>query len=106
MKRQTKQVAWIVVLIVLAIGGLIGIQAFGQFARMEHGALEACHAYLEDRTGEKIDLERLETSAIEVVFPKPFDKRFRSTCTYGEVSVAMEATPFEDWTIISTIGLD
>ena len=105
MKRQTKQVAWIVVLFVLAIAGFFGIQTYSQFAKMESGARDACRVYLEGETGEEIDIAFLETSGIEVVFPKPFDKRFRTTCTYGEVSVELECKPLKPWFVVATDGL-
>ena len=106
MKRQTIQVAWIALLFAIAIAGFFGVQTFRQFARMEEDALEVCHAYLESETGERIDLESVETTAIEVVFPKPFHKRFRTTCTFGEVTVTMQAKPLGNWTVIGTNGLD
>ena len=90
----------------VAIGGFIGVQALGQFVRMENEALEACRDYLEEKTGQEIDLDELETTAVETVFPEPFDKRFRTTCTFGDVTVELESKPFKPWLVVGTSGLD
>ena len=91
---------------IIAIGGFFGIQTYSQFVSMENKARDACHVYLEGETDEEIDIASLRTSGIEVVFPKPFDKRFRTTCTYGDVVVEMETKPLREWTVLSTTGLD
>ena len=91
---------------IIAIGGFFGIQTYSQFVSMENNARDACHVYLEGETGEEIDIASLRTSGVEVVFPKPFDKRFRTNCTYRDVAVILETKPLKKWTIISTTGLD
>ncbi len=106
MKRPSKRVAWIVVIAVVVIAGFIGVQSFGLFVRMENGALEACRAYLESETGLEIDPDDMAITSIEVFFPKRFDKRFRTTCTYDEATVELESTPFTPWRVVGTSGLD
>ena len=106
MNRRSKQVAWIAVIAVVAIAGFIGVQSFGLLVSMRSDALGACHAYLESETGLEIDPDDVDMTSIEVFFPKPFDKRFRTTCTYGEATVELESTPFTPWLVIGTSGLD
>ena len=104
--KKPKQVAWVVVISVLAIGGLIGVQALLRVVRMEDAALEACHKYLEAETGKEVHISDLRTKPIETVFPGPLDKRFRTTCTYGGATVELEGRPFKPWTVVGTTGLD
>ena len=104
--KKSKQVAWVVAISVVAIGGFIGVQAVLQVGRMEGAAVEACHKYLEAETGETIPISDLRTTPIETVFPEPFDKRFRTTCTNGGATVELEGRPFKPWTVVRATGLD
>ena len=103
---MSKRVAWIVVIAVVAIAGFIGVQSFGLLVSMRNEALDACQAYLEIETGLEIDPDEMDITSIEVFFPKPFDKRFRTTCTYGEATVELESTPFTPWLVVGTSGPD
>ena len=96
----------IVVMAVVAVGGFIGLQTFGQFSRMADDALSVCHAYIEEQTGEEIDVAHLKTSPIKTVFPEPLQKRFRTDCTYRGVTVALQTKPFEPWLVVGSDGLD
>ena len=91
---------------VVAIAGFIGVQSFGLLISMRNEALDACHAYLESETGLEIDPDEMDITSIEVFFPKPLDKRFRTTCTSGEATVELESTPFTPWLVVGTNGLD
>ncbi len=100
------RVAWIVVIAVVAIAGFIGVQSYGLYANMRHEALDACHAYLESEAGLEVDPGDLDITPIETFFPKPYQKRFRTTCTYGDATVELESSPFEPWLVVGTSGPD
>ena len=106
MTKKPKQIAWIVLMAVAVAAGFIGIRSFQQFSRMEDDALEACQAYLHEQTGENIAIADLQTTAIEIVFPRPLDKRFRTNRTYNDVTVKLGSKPFKPWTVISATGLE
>ncbi|MEX2244598.1 MAG: hypothetical protein WD716_12210 [Fimbriimonadaceae bacterium] len=104
--KRSRQVAWVVAVSVLAVGGFIAVQVLGQYGRMHDDAQAACRQYLEERLGGTVDIAALQTSSILTVYPEPPRKRFRTTCTYGGVSVELESKPFQPWTVVGTTGLD
>ena len=106
MKAKKKQIAWTVTIVVAAAVGFAAAQALGQVTKLRHRGLETCRAFFEAEIGSTVEAGDVVFTHKKTVFPTPLDKRFRAHCTYGETTVVMEAKPFEDWIIISTIGLD
>ena len=93
MKKQTKQVAWIVVM---------GIVAVLAVTKLKKSAMETCRRHFEETTGSEIRSDELEVVLRKTVFPSRFDKRYRAGCTYRDVTVTMEAKPLKPWHVIWT----
>ena len=106
MTTKKKQIAWTVAIVVAAAVGLAAVQALRQVTKLRNRGVETCRLYFEAETERTVEARDVVFTHKKTVFPTPLDKRFRAHCTYGETTVVMEAKPFEDWTIIRTIGLD